>query len=295
MATLASLTTDVLNRVYGTGIVERPAEDTLNGAINSSVTALQVDTEAMWKRGDFAEFPDNNEIVIFAADASGSTTIRRAQRGTTAASQSDGAVMVKNPPFPRVDIQNVINEVIDHELWPKVWTWHQGTVSWSTGTHTYALPAYIEDVARMYQHDLDGATRFHDFPRSWWDVERQQPAGIAANNLALRLSRVRDEAATVYYVGKRKPDAADIANQSDEVARLVVLGALMKLEPYLRQYAKNHNPTRRDRDEDSDTFRTFRGFGAEFLRARDTLNRRLRLEVPQERVFRRIGYRARVW
>ena len=75
MATLAGLTTDTLNMIYGIAQVERPIEDTIDAGFNAAVTTMPVTTDVLWKKDDLAEFADG-ELVIAVSDGTG-TTFRR--------------------------------------------------------------------------------------------------------------------------------------------------------------------------------------------------------------------------
>ena len=300
MATLSGLVDDVYTMLYGVAQAERPQEDTLATAVSdSSDTTWRFTTTTMWKRGDYAEAADTSgEIVIMTEDhPSGSdVTVRRGQRGTTkASSYSSGQVFYKNPTFPRFEIERLINQVVRNDLWPDVWSWHKDTLSFVAGTYVYALDQYVEDVVAVYQYDLSSDGRLWPLPRTWWDVERQVATTVATNSLALRIRTVKDEASTVYYTAKRRPDPNDLANMSDEVAELVPWAVVGKLGAGDRAAAVRHNP-QRDRSDQTEggPFRDYRGFMAEFLRMKNDLNKKLRTEVPQERIYRP-KRRRRAW
>ncbi|MFC1740187.1 hypothetical protein ACFL0N_01750 [Pseudomonadota bacterium] len=281
MTTLAALVEECYGVLYGVGRAERPQEDTLNGGISDSDTTMTVTTEAMWKRGDYAEFDTDGELVIFAADASGATAIRRAQRGTTAAAQADGSVIYRNPTFPRYEIERLITQVVRNELWPNVWTWHNDTLSYTAGDTTYDLGDYIEDVVNVYQYDLNSSARWYPFDQTWWSVERQVNAsgGAASGNL-LRLAHVRDDSETVYYTAKRRPHINDLANMDDEVAELIPWAVAGKLEGQ-RSVAVRHRPaTGATERMEGGLFKDYRGFMSEFIRMRKALNTKLAREVP---------------
>ncbi len=287
MTTLSALVDDCFGILYGVGRAERPKEDILDGAILSGAVSLTPTTAALWKRDDYAEFAADGELFIFAADSAGATTVRGAQRGTTAAGHADGAVMYRNPTFPRYEIERLINQVVRNDLWPNVWTWEVASLSYINADTTYDLGDYIEDVATVYQYDLDSDERFYPLDQTMWDVERQvnAAAGAAAGNL-LRLIRVKDESETVYYTAYRRPDPADLANMSDEVAELIPWAVAGKLEGE-RSAAVRHRPqTSTTERMEGGLFRDYRGFMSEFLRMRKQLNTKLAREVPKAPRFR---------
>lgn len=286
MATLASLVQDTLNLLYGAiPLLTRPEEDVLNGLITSGATSLTPTTTAMWKRDDLAEFQPDGELVIFAADSAGATTVRRAQRGTTAAAQADGDTMVKNPHFPIIDVQRAVNQTIRNDLFPHVWTWHQDTLTWTAGDYLYDLDAYVVEVVEVYQFNLNSDGRFHPVPNSWWDYEQQINTAVATNTGLFRIAKVFDADATVYYTAKRRPDAADIANFSSEIADLIPWAAAGKMMA-TRGAQVSLDAARSRHDESNRETSYYRTFMAEFLRMRDALNLILRDEVREEPRFR---------
>ncbi len=293
MPTLATLVDDCYGILYGIGQAERPAEDLINGALAQGAATVTMDTDALWHRGDYAEFATDGELIIFAADASGSTAIRRAQRGTTDVAQADNSLVYRNPTFPRYEIERLINQVISNDLWPNVWTWHPDSLSFVSADFMYPLDQYIEDVAVVYQYDLNSDNRFYPLSNSMWDIELQVDSGAATNGGLLRLRWVHDESATVYYTATRRSDPADIANMSDEVAALVPWAVAGKLEGQ-RTPATRHRPHTDNADRiEGGLFRDYRGFMGEFIRMRKELRTRLDTEVRTAPRFRpRVGRRA---
>lgn len=286
MATLATLTTDTTNLLYGLDLVSRPQEDTIGAALTSSGTSVTVDTDTIWKRNDLMEFQPDGELAICAADASsGTVTVRRAQRGTTAAAQDNGDVILKNPPYPISQVQTVINQVIRSDLWPHVWTWEQNSFSFVSGDHMYDLGLNIVEVVMVYQFNLNSDNRLHPLPNTLWDVERQINTAAATNSNLLRVVRVHDEDETVYYTAKRRPDESDIANFSDELADIIPWAAAAKLLAS-RSPQVSLDAARSRHDDDKSELRDYRGLMAEFLRMRDALNLQLRDEVFTEPRFR---------
>ncbi len=294
MATLAGLVNDAYNFLYGMAQMERPKEDTLNGGINNAVTSLTPTTVAMWKRDDYAEFPDG-EVVVFAADSAGATAVRRAQRATTAGIQADKAVMYKNPLFLRTQLEDLVNETVDNSLWEDVWSWHQDTLTYTIGDTTYDLDAYVEDVVKVYQYDLSSSNHLHPIPRTWWEVERKVAAAVSANQNLLRLRRVHDTTATVYYTAKRRPSSADLTNLDSRIEPLIKWAVAGKALSGLRSSSQRYDPAHQIRNEaEGGPSRDYRNLMGEFLRQKTELNRTLRREIPEERIFVR-RQRRRSW
>lgn len=291
MATLADLTTRTLEILYGVAKVERPTEDTLSGNILSGATSLTPSTTTMWKRGDYAQFSDG-EVFIFGADSSGATAVRGAQRGTSAAAHASGSVMEKNPWPLRVDVARRIDEVLLNELWPHVWSWYNGTITYSSGDHLYDLPAYIEDVVTVEQADIDSDGRFHPLPPILWDVERKVASTIATNGTLLRLRHPPDASSTIHYRGKRRPHPDDIANLAEELEAMVTWGAAAKC------MAGQYQPAGRDRTRIQGKDSQVQGQGyqllmGEFLRMRKDYSLTLMGEVAADMRWRprfRVGW-----
>jgi hypothetical protein len=286
MTTLSALVDDCYGILYGVGRAERPKEDVLAAQFLTASTSVTPTTVALWKRDDYAEFTDG-ELIILAADSAGATVCRRAQRGTTAADHASGAVIYRNPTFPRYEIERLITQVVNNDLWPNVWTWKADSLAYVNADTTYDLGAYIEDVVTVYQYNLNAEGRFYPLEQNAWDVELNinAAAGAASGNL-LRLRRVQDEDETVYYTAKRRPDSADLANMSDEVAELIPWAVAGKLEGQ-RSASTRHRPaTGLTERVEGGLFRDYRGFMSEFLRMRKQLNTKLVKEVPTAPKFR---------
>lgn len=284
MATTADLVARTYEVLFGVARVERPAEDTLSGAILIGAVSLTPTTTAMWKRDDYAEFADG-EVVIFAADSAGATAVRRAQRGSTAAAQADGAVMRKNPWPLRVDIERKIDEVLLLDLWEHVWSWHNGTITYVAGDHLYDLPQYVEKVASVEQANVDSDGQFRPVDTSRWDVERQVASAIAANGNLLRLRDPFDGSSTIHYRGMRRPHPDDIANLDDELVPLVAWAAAAKC--FAADGGATKDRARTQRSDATQQAQKYQMLMGEFLRMRSDYSRQLVGEVPRDMRFRR--------
>lgn len=168
MTTLAALTLDVEQMLYGTAQVERPVEDTLSTQVSAQAggvddVAWRMTTYTLWKRGDYAEVVGTagaaSEIVILTDDhgSGADVTVRRAQRGSTLVTSAiaAGTVVRKNPAHDRTTVQRIINEVIDTQLWPHVWYRSKRTITDYDPNNTYySLNAYDFGVEDVFQIDL---------------------------------------------------------------------------------------------------------------------------------------------
>ena len=165
MATLASLTLDVLDMIYGQAQVTRPIEDTLATEVtNAADVTWQFTSDELWKRGDYAEWFDGTgaakEIVYFTTDhpSAADVTVRRAQRRTSAqaAAIPVGTVFQKNPPYSHTEIQRAITEVIDNDLHIHVWYRSKRSFTPIVDRHYYDLTAADYQIEEMYQFDVGG-------------------------------------------------------------------------------------------------------------------------------------------
>ena len=98
MATLATLTLDIEDMLFGLPQVERPVEDTLSTAVTTAADVTwRFTTDTLWRRNDLAEYVRSygatdsgaaGEIGYITADHGSGTdvTVRRAYKRTSAAS-----------------------------------------------------------------------------------------------------------------------------------------------------------------------------------------------------------------
>lgn len=290
MATIADLVLRTEEILYGTGLWERPDEDVTTGALaNTSATSLTVSGANMWKRGDYLEFVpvdgSVDEVCYVAANSSGTLTIRRGQRNSTAAAQGSGDVIRRNPAFTRVAIGQKIEHVVNNQLWPHVWSWHSDTLTFAAGDQLYDLDPYVEDVVRVYQANINSDGTFAPIDNGRWDVVRQVNTAVSANSNLLRLDWVWDENSTVYYEGKRRPNYADLANIDDRLADLVPYGAAAHLL-YDRAPQVDMSSKRSGRSGGGANASYGQLFDARFNEMVDQYRRQLLGEVPEEPKFR---------
>ena len=174
MATLASLTLDVYDMLFGVAQVQRPVEDTLRtGVTNAADVAWRFATPQLWKKNDLAEYWTGNgtahEVVRLTEDhptLAVDVTVERAQRRTTAETGAiaAGAVFLKNPPVTCTEVQRAITECIDNDLYGnpfRVFYRSQRSITPVTGKHRYNMNAEDYKVEEVYQIDL-AATELGD-------------------------------------------------------------------------------------------------------------------------------------
>ena len=167
MATLASLTLDVYDMLFGIAQVQRPVEDTL---VTATTDAADVSwrflTPQMWKQNDYAEYWTGDgtarEVVRVIEDPpniSADVTVARSQRRTTAAvgAIAAGSTFLKNPPVTCTEVQRAITECIDNDLYAnpyRVFYRSQRTITPVANKHRYPLNAEDYKVEEVYQIDL---------------------------------------------------------------------------------------------------------------------------------------------
>lgn len=294
MATLASLTLDVFEMLYGTAQMDRPAEDTLASAVSSnSDTTWRFSTPALWKRGDWAEYwPGTGtagEVVILAQDhdSTADVLVRRAQaRSSAASSFTAGNVFLRHAAsggsFTAMHVQRAINNTIDYDLAPNIWYRSKRTQAVTAGTTYYALTAGDFDVEEVYQRNLNSTTTHSPFPRGWWDVEHDKDTGMAASGSILRLYQWYDTSATVYYTAKTYPSSSAISSLPGDIAAMVPWGAVARLAPSQATRARHE---RRPQDP-SQPFVDASYFESRFLRMRQQYQIKLLNEKPPLGNFR---------
>lgn len=299
MATLATLTQDVYNMLYGMAQVERPAEDTLSTLVTDDADVeWRFATPTLWNRGDIAEDQAAGELVYITEDhpSAADVTVRRGQRGTTAkvAGYAAGDVFYKNPVYTRQDIERFINETIDNDLWPNVWMWGEHSFSFSSGDTTYEMPANCGDVAQVYQYDLGSSSRLYPIDTRLWEYQGLLNSAVSTNQNFLRLRRVHDETATVYVTYKQKPLSSAIDDLSDEVAAMIPYRVVGKLLAGVRIAPSRTAPGRSSpvvNTSDSQLYRDFAAYDVLFRQMRKQEWNRLTKQVPVQRRFRS----RRVW
>lgn len=293
MATLATLTDDVFDMIYGIPQIERPAEDTLVGAVSSdSDDTWEFTTPSLWTRGDYAEDQAAGELVIHALDhptGGNDTTVRRAQRGTTAASSyATTDVFYKNPVYPRGRVERFINETIDNDLYPYVWNIGKTTVTFAVGDTTYDMPTDCYDVLQVYQNDLNSDGRFYPIDTKSWDYQSALASAVSTNLNFLRLYKVWDASATVYVTYKQKPLSTAISTMSSQLATMVPWAVTGKLLAGTRIVPARTEPGRATpvSNQSSSLRSDFAAFDLTFRRMRKDEQSRLRKLAPVQKRFR---------
>lgn len=285
MGSLQSVILDTEEMLYGMAQVERPDEDTVRvGGIDGVSQTLPVSTDGMWSRGDFVEVVGVDgapgEIMVAAADgASGSVQVRRAQRGSAAAAWPAGAVLRRNPLFPRTVLARFVEEVVGGEMWPHVWYRSDRTLTYTAGDRTYPLDGADMDVISVYQYDVSGNEELIPLHRGRWDV-REVDLAVAGSGRVLLLHTPPSTSDTVYYTARTKPTFAALTSMPETLVALIPWAVCGKVLGGTRTSPWRFDPNRQGHMEvqEGGPSRDWRFFTTEFLRMRAEEARRLRFE-----------------
>ncbi len=275
---------------YGTPRIERPAQDTLATAVDDADDVeWRFTTEAMWKRGDLAELYDGTaapEVVYITEDhpSGADITVRRQQRNTSGgAAYAAGDVFIHHgsqaSSVTQVQMERAINETINNDLWPQVWYLAERTLAgYSATDYAYDLAATDMDILKVYQYNLNSSNKLHPFPRGWWDTEGSINTAVGSTGRLLRLYKVIDTTASIYYTVRAKPLSSGIASLPSTITDIVPYGAVSKLLG-IRGSQNAMAPKRRKREE-QDPVRDSLFFRQEFERMRDQERERLLRDAP---------------
>jgi hypothetical protein len=295
--TRAELILRIENMVYGMAEVERPAEDVITLA-DASTTSMTVASIELWKRGRFGEIVPASgavgELVICAADAAaGTVTVRRGERGTTAAAAS-GLVARVNPKFTRDMISSAIDEVITDSLYPHVWYHSKRSLTFVDQDHIYDLADEDYFVVDIYQIVEDQKLVF---PAGWWIEENLIDTTVGASGKVLRLRRVRDQTADVFYTVRSRPLVADLETLPDPIVNLIPWFVCALLMGGSRTIPARYDPNRAGLGEvqEGGPQRDWRFFEQKALLKRNELNIALRRDESTIRQPRFQPRRRRSW
>lgn len=164
MTTLSDLVNDVLLTVEGYGL-DQPRTAYLTQPATVSDLTLYVDSTDDISEG-IVEI--GNEL-IYVRSVSDDFALAvapdgRGYRGTTAEAHAVDARVTVNPVLPKSLVQRKVNETIVG-LWPTVWGEATTTVTPSSVSVGYSLPADVEEVVSV-DHEVD------DISKTWGPVRR---------------------------------------------------------------------------------------------------------------------------
>lgn len=148
------LVSEIIDRTYSEWLnpagINRPAFDTLNGAITDSGTSLVLNARiANVPRDTILEI--GSELILLKDNASAPTytTAARGYLETAAAAHSDGDIVYIDPKFPRINLFNALVSIVGG-LYPKglYQRTTDSSITWDTSA-VAALPSGTEDILSM--------------------------------------------------------------------------------------------------------------------------------------------------
>lgn len=137
-----------------------PRSLVLNDPLGETDTTVQLpagDAQRFPTPGIRCEFGDGtDEVAITTGAADNATDILpiaiRGADGTTAVDHAKNTPILIEPRFEFAEVNAVINEVVENELWPYVWIPVETQITPNTGIDTYAAPvAGIAELTYAYQ------------------------------------------------------------------------------------------------------------------------------------------------
>lgn len=228
MATAADIRRRVRDYVYSNQLPERPFVHQINGAINNSVTAIVVDNGTFFATGDIIEFWDEGEQCYVISVATNTLTVIRGWNGTTANSQADNAVIVKNPRFSQRQMDEAVDGVLRQLEGGGIHVWGGGTIVRVSQQETYDLADtdILGEIGVVSVFHEDAVT-IAPVPLPF--IFHRYPTALATQGYALRLWEWGDTGIgeSVNYVYAKQIDSVtDLLPRQEE---LVVLGAVGQL------------------------------------------------------------------
>lgn len=149
MTTLDNLVDDITQTLYGYGLAQ-PRAAFLVGAINASITQIQLDDATGFEQG-VAEV--GNETIFIKSVDYGSNVLTvsadgRGYYGTTAATHADGSRITMAPTWSRNRISTAVNEAI-LGTYPTLFSVTSVSFTWTPAVSTYGLPSAAEKILRV--------------------------------------------------------------------------------------------------------------------------------------------------
>lgn len=133
----------------------------LRGAVSTTITtAIPVKDSDVADQGDFI-YVDNEAMEVMSAEASPPVlNVRRAARGTTAATHSDGAVVRVNMTYHNKRILDALNGALG-KAYPTIFALVTDDTTYITDDTTeYTVPATIDDILQLWIEDDIGDGNF---------------------------------------------------------------------------------------------------------------------------------------
>lgn len=166
MSTLLQLMDQIESNLQG--YVQDQAEQTyVVGSMDTDDLSFVVDEPSLVSRG-IIQVDDELMWVKSVDRATSIVTVSPFGRGylsSTAASHTDGARVTDNPLFPRFQVRNAIDQVLEN-LYPDLYTLTSETFPFVAAQATYELPAAAKNVSTVTWQTV-GPTQYWQPVRRW--------------------------------------------------------------------------------------------------------------------------------
>lgn len=231
MATAAELRRRVYDYLYSSYPVERPGEDTLNGAITNVATSVTVDNGDQWETNDVLEVLETGERMHVVSQAANVLTVIRGIGAVAGTAAADDGRVFKSPRFSYDQVNDAITATIASlESWG-VHVWGVGSVTLAAQQETYPLSetdimeqygilsVYYEETNTLNQISLP----FHQHSQ----INTAAVTGVQDQLLRLWATGAVAAGESVYFTYAKIPaDATELLVRQEET---VVLGAVALL------------------------------------------------------------------
>lgn len=258
MTTCASLISETKRYLLPTA---REPLNTLNGAVNSSVTTLTFTNaiDSQISAGDYLSIDLEVVYVWSIVGASRTATVQRAMQGSTAASHTDLSLVSINPRFPDFSILQALNADLDDLSSPENGLFQVATIEFTYQPQIvgYDLTAINSGWINILSVRYDTPGPYKDWPElRHYQVKKNQDTADFASGTAIMLNDQaypgRDVRVTYSYpfthFATTDDDITTVAGLSATMADIPPLGAAARLasvrETQRNQYEAQGDPRR---------------------------------------------------
>jgi hypothetical protein len=288
--TAADIQEAVRDEVFSAGVTDRPFVAQINGAILDSDTTITMDDGTPWAPQDIGEFDDGEQVLVVSVSTNDLTVIR-GWNGTTAAAQSDNAILTQNPRFTRKQIDQALQHMLE-DLRPTLYDLETKTLTYDPTTTWYefsaADDARIINVVSVY-YKASGVD--HPYPVEFYRFQREvdSTAFSGARGISMPAQLHLATGSSVYVLVRK--EVQTISDCPDNWKSMLIMGVVYHLLGGAN-VARTQDPGKRtDRtvqagQEGRDSLWYLR----EYVRRRDRLQADLadrEHEVPRSRIAMR--------
>lgn len=216
MTTVADLIEECFNHLYGG---YRQTYNVLDGAHNASTTSIILTYPPdSTGPGSFLAIDDELVYVITIDRSTKTATVIRGQRGSTAATHADGALVEVNPRFPRFRVKAKLQEEI--RSWPEsVYRTTAVNLDTTSGTNGYDLTGIGSDFHNVLDVQLgppNGSTHV-DWTRVGYQVVRDADTAAFASGTGLIITGILPVESRDFRVIVSRPFDVDTWDDSTDL------------------------------------------------------------------------------